>query len=190
MFFARVLAAFRAASCNTRSPLVLTAFRALAEREAADLFLAEAWACRERARRDTACLPSRFNLRTPARERAAEIGSCRLPFLSALAALLLVADEAVPLAGGRRLTPALRALDSPMAIACFADLAPCLPSRMCSISSRTNSPACVLADFPSRLSLAALRIVSCSGILVVFRFPARRVRKSYACLPRRQLSSV
>jgi hypothetical protein len=39
-------------------------------------------------------------------------------------------------------------LDKPMAIACSVDRAPCLPSRMCSISSRTYSPAWVLADFP------------------------------------------
>jgi hypothetical protein len=32
--------------------------------------------------------------------------------------------------GGASFTPALRAFDNPIAIACFADLAPCLPSRM------------------------------------------------------------
>jgi hypothetical protein len=36
-----------------------------------------------------------------------------------------------------------------MAIACFAERAPCLPSRICSISSRTNSPACVESALPS-----------------------------------------
>ena len=38
------------------------------------------------------------------------------------------------------------ALESPMAIACLAERAPCFPSRTCSISSRTYS-ACVDADF-------------------------------------------
>ena len=47
----------------------------------------------------------------------------------------------VPRFGGGNFTPARRALDRPMAIACSGDRAPCLPSRMCSISSRTNSPA-------------------------------------------------
>src|SRR5262245_1776120 len=51
-----------------------------------------------------------------------------------------------------------------MAIACFVERAPCLPSRICSISSCPNSPACVLGDFPSALSLAARLRVSFSGI--------------------------
>jgi hypothetical protein len=51
---------------------------------------------------------------------------------------------------GGKFTPARRALDSPMAIACLVERPPCLPSLTCSISSRTNSPAWVLADLPSR----------------------------------------
>jgi hypothetical protein len=69
-----------------------------------------------------------------------------------------------PFFGGGRSTPARRALESPIAIACFADRAPCLPSRTCSISSRTNSPACVLGAFPSRLSFLARSSVSFSGM--------------------------
>ena len=46
-------------------------------------------------------------------------------------------------------TPARLAFERPMAIACLVERAPCLPSRMCSISSRTNSPACVDGAFPS-----------------------------------------
>ena len=57
-------------------------------------------------------------------------------------------------------TPARRAFESPIAIACFAEAAPCFPSRMCSISSRTNSPAWVEGDLPSSLSLRARPIVS------------------------------
>jgi hypothetical protein len=51
-----------------------------------------------------------------------------------------------PRAGGFSGTPARLAFDKPMAIACFAELAPCLPSRMWCISSRTNSPAAVDGD--------------------------------------------
>jgi hypothetical protein len=62
------------------------------------------------------------------------------------------------------LTPARRAFERPIAIACFVDRAPCLPLRTCSISSRTNSPAWVDGAFPCRRSLRALRRVSRSGI--------------------------
>src|SRR5437016_3704607 len=55
-----------------------------------------------------------------------------------------------------------------MAIACLVDRAPCLPSRMCSIVSFTNSPACVLGDFPSRLSFRARSMVFFSGMLGPF----------------------
>ncbi|WP_198030245.1 hypothetical protein [Bradyrhizobium sp. Tv2a-2] len=51
-----------------------------------------------------------------------------------------------------------------MAMACCGDRAPCSPWRILSISSRTNSPAWVLADFPARLSALAFRIVSFRGI--------------------------
>src|SRR5919204_4266054 len=61
-------------------------------------------------------------------------------------------------------TPARRALDRPMAIAWRAERAPCLPLRMSSISSRTNSPATVLADLPSRAFRRARSSVRFSGI--------------------------
>lgn len=63
-------------------------------------------------------------------------------------------------------TPARRASESPIAMACFAFFAPCWPSRIWSISRRTNSPACVLADLPSRLSCFARSMVSLSGMWV------------------------
>jgi hypothetical protein len=44
-------------------------------------------------------------------------------------------------AARRRATPAFLALDRPIAMACLVERAPCFPCRMCSISSRTNSPA-------------------------------------------------
>jgi len=51
-----------------------------------------------------------------------------------------------------------------MAMACFVERAPCLPLRMWSISSRTNSPACVLGALTCRASARARRIVFLSGI--------------------------
>src|SRR5262249_10129290 len=52
-----------------------------------------------------------------------------------------------------------------MAIACSGDRAPCSPRRILSISSRTNSPACVVGAFPWRRSLRARSIVVFSGIV-------------------------
>jgi hypothetical protein len=66
-------------------------------------------------------------------------------------------------------TPARRASESPMAIACFAFFAPCSPSRILSISRCTNSPAWVLADLPARLSARARWMVSLSGISTPLR---------------------
>src|SRR3954447_25802361 len=51
-----------------------------------------------------------------------------------------------------------------MAMACLVDLAPCFPRRILSISSCTNSPACVLGDLPSRLSCMAFRMVCFLGM--------------------------
>src|SRR5687767_1582540 len=55
-----------------------------------------------------------------------------------------------------------------MAMACFAERAPCLPSRTWWISSRTNSPAWVLADLPFDLAFWARRMVVFSGIVASF----------------------
>jgi len=114
--------------------------------------------------RDAALRPSRLSARDVARERRAD--GCfrpRRPARLADAALRFVLRFA--LAGGRgSFTPDRRAFDRPIAIACFVDCAPCFPSRMWCISSRTNSPACVLAAFPWRLSRRARLNVSCSGI--------------------------
>ena len=99
-------------------------------------------ACFESARRDAAECDSRLSARVVARDRAADVFRVRRrPAVSARWAFFLVAADASPLRGGFKLTPARRAFDSPIAIACFVDLAPCLPSRIWSISSRTNSPA-------------------------------------------------
>ena len=88
----------------------------------------------------------------------------RPPLAMSRFACFRVRREVVPFFGGGSLTPARRALDKPIAMACLAERAPCFPSRMCSISSRTNSPAWVEGDLPSRASSRARSIVSCSGI--------------------------
>lgn len=154
-FLARVLAAFFAAVERPAAPLVWAAFFAAAEREPAlrrdALFLA----CDDKADLDAALCPSRFNALVVALERFAAGLRCSCEAASSCAAFFFVALLAVFL--GFAFTPARRAFDKPMAIACLVERAPCLPSRTCSISSRTYSPACVLADFPSFLSLVAAR---------------------------------
>src|SRR5206468_6852773 len=70
----------------------------------------------------------------------------------------------LPRFGGGNFIPARRFFDRPMAMACSGERAPCSPSRICSISSRTNSPACVLGALPSRASSCARSIASSSGI--------------------------
>ena len=123
--------------------------------------LADVRAWRDNAFRDATRRLSFFNARRTALERR---GEARLPARRrADCALRLVA--AFALRGVPSLTPERRAFDSPIAIACFVDRAPCLPSRMWWISSRTNSPACVEGDLPCRLSLRARLMVSFSGIV-------------------------
>src|SRR5437868_5231879 len=93
-----------------------------------------------------------------ARERVRETGLLRFelrPFAESRAAFFRVSADTVPLRGGGNFTPARRAFESPIAMACLVERAPCSPARISSISSRTNSPAWVLGDFPSRRSLAA-----------------------------------
>src|SRR5262249_1503454 len=73
--------------------------------------------------------------------------------------------RSLPRFGGGNFTPARRALERPIAIACSGDRAPCSPSRICSISSRTNSSAWVLGDLPSRSSSCARSIAPSSGMM-------------------------
>lgn len=138
---------------------VAAAFYAEREREAADRRFAAVRAWRESAFFDAALCPSFLSAFVVARERRLE------GFLPARrvsrSACSFVSGEAF--LGGGNSTPARRALDKPIAIACLVERAPCFPSRMCSISSRTNSPACVLGAFPSRLSCFARSIVFFSG---------------------------
>jgi hypothetical protein len=90
------------------------------------------------------------------------------PACRSCCAFLRVAADAVPFPGGASLTPARRAFESPMAMACLADRAPCFPWPMWSISSRTNSPACVVGAFPSCASLRARRIALFSGMEIYY----------------------
>ena len=74
----------------------------------------------------------------PSRRRAARIAPARLADgfrperdrRSADCALRRILSDVVPFSGGGSCTPARRAFERPMAIACFVDRAPCFPSRM------------------------------------------------------------
>ena len=129
-------------------------------------FRAACLACLESARCDAAARGSRFRAALLARDLFADgldVPPLR-PFSRSRSAFSCVEPGVAPSFGADSFTPARRAFESPIAIACFVDRAPCLPSRMCSISSRTNSPACVAGAFPSRLSCRARSRVSFSGI--------------------------
>ena len=92
------------------------------------------FACLDSAADDAARVLSRFRARVAALARFADGRLCEAAARLAEAALFRVVFLA--LAGGApSFTPARRAFDSPIAIACFVERAPCLPSRMCSISS-------------------------------------------------------
>jgi hypothetical protein len=144
---------------------VRAAFLAAAERVRADRRRAAERACRESALRDTEERFSRFRAPLVARDRVREgfLRRARARLMSRLACFRVRAD-AFPRFGGGSFTPARRAFDKPMAIACWGERAPCSPSLMCSISSRTNSPAWVEGDLPSRSSSRARSIGSSSGI--------------------------
>ena len=148
---------------------VRAVFFAAAERERAERCLATRFACLDNACVDaerrlwrlSACLVARERftdglLRPPAR-----------PFARSRCAWRFV--RCLPRFGGGNFTPARRAFERPMAIACSGDRAPCSPSRMCSITSRTNSPAWVEGDLPSRSSSRARSTASSSGITKWFR---------------------
>ena len=148
---ARVCAAFCAARLRPTEPFVRTDFAAALRKLCLPRVRALLHACRESDSLDAADRPSR--LRTPpiARERFAE-------------GLRFVAFVVFPLGLGPNFTPARRAFDKPIAIACLVLRAPCLPSRIWRISSRTNSPACVVEAFPARASSRARLMVVFSGI--------------------------
>src|SRR6266568_1972185 len=141
---------------------VCAALRPAADRCEDVRFLATALACLDSAVGLAALLPSCLSAWLVARDRV------RDGFLDfeadalSLWARRRVSADAAPCLGGGSATPARRAFDRPMAMACFVDRAPCLPSRIWSISSCTNSPACVDGALPSRLSALARLMVSLS----------------------------
>src|SRR6185437_9098906 len=165
-FLLRVRAALRAACRKTVGPLVSTARVAARCLDRLPRLRAALRAWRERLVCDAAERPSRFRAPETARERALDGLELRdlCPFRRSRSACARVRLVVFPRLGGGSFTPARRAFESPIAIACWGDRAPCFPSRICSISSRTNSPACVLADLPCLLSRSARSITSSSGM--------------------------
>src|ERR1700727_1644469 len=106
--------------------------RATAQREEPAMVASAALACCYKALCDAPDRGSRFRAASLLRARLAEIDFfLRLcPTLLSRAAAFRVFSDTRPFFGWARSTPARRALESPIAIACFADAAPCLPSRM------------------------------------------------------------
>jgi hypothetical protein len=167
----RVFAARRAAALRPRGPFVRAARRADARRAEADRRRAADLAWRESAFRDAARRPSRRSAREIARERRPDGRRRCEPARAAYFALCRVLGFD-PRGGGGSFTPALRAFDRPIAIACLVDRAPCFPRRTCSISSRTYAPACVVGALPLFLACRARFIVRFSGIASSVRCPA------------------
>jgi len=109
-----VRTAFRAALASDRWPRLLAALRA----------------CRERRGFEALDLLSFFNALLAARERLGEARRIpERPFRKSRSACLRTRLVERPAFGGRNSTPARRAFDKPIAIACSTDLAPCFPSR-------------------------------------------------------------
>jgi hypothetical protein len=108
---------------------VCAAFLAAALRDRADRRRAAERAWRASAACDATECFSRFSARLTARDRRGDGFVCLRPARAADAALRFV-DAFEPAGGRPSLTPARRAFDRPIAIACFVDRAPCLPSWM------------------------------------------------------------
>ena len=104
------------------------ALRADALREAAERRPAAVFAWRDSAFRDAALCDSRLSRRIDARARLAE-GRLRLLARRRADFARRFVDSLALAGGAGRSTPARRAFDNPIAIACFADRAPCFPSR-------------------------------------------------------------
>jgi hypothetical protein len=162
----RVAAARLAADRRSVAPFVRAARRAEALRDAAERLCAAVRACCDSCAVDAAARPSCLRARRMAWERFEDFARFfpRRPCRNACWAARRVRADVFPGSGGGRLTPARLAFDSPMAIACLVERAPCLPSRTCSISSRTNSPACVDGARPARFAWRARFSVVLLGI--------------------------
>jgi hypothetical protein len=108
--------------------------RAEADRLVALRLRAAERACFESALFDAAPRPSRRNAFVTARDRFADGRFFRAALLRPAAdarfAAVRVFADVVPFFGGGSFTPARRAFDKPIAIACSVERAPCLPSRM------------------------------------------------------------
>jgi hypothetical protein len=127
---ARVRAALRAAVARPIGPLVRTAFLAAAFKDPAPRLRAADRVCRVRAVREAAARPSRRSAVRMAPDRLAEGFLRDRARRKAYSALRRVLSDVFPFSGGGSSTPARRAFERPMAIACFVDRAPCLPSRI------------------------------------------------------------
>jgi len=110
--------------------LVRAAFCADIERSLLPRLRAAERACRANAGFDAAAEPSRRSAVSVARERAGDGLAPDRDLLIASSAPRRVFVLAFPFLGGGKLTPARRAFESPIAMACFVDRAPCFPSRM------------------------------------------------------------
>jgi hypothetical protein len=124
-----VRAALRPAATSTARSFARTALRAALERARAPRRRAADVACRESAFVEVAARPSWRRARRVARERRGDTGLLRPAWRRSRTARFRVSADVVPGLGGASFTPARRALDSPMAITCLAERAPCLPSR-------------------------------------------------------------
>jgi hypothetical protein len=119
------------AADRSRGPFVLAAFLADADLSIPVRLRAALRACVESAFFDAEERGSFFRASRTALERLAEVFLVpRAPARSALRALFRLPADARPFLGGGTRTPARRAFESPIAIACSGDSAPCLPSRM------------------------------------------------------------
>ncbi|PYL59480.1 MAG: hypothetical protein DMF24_13010 [Verrucomicrobia bacterium] len=117
------------------------AFFAAAERDREERRAAARFACRDNAFFDADLRLSCLRAPLVARDRIRE-GFLRPPFRPfARSRFACRFVRSRPRFGGGSPIPARRAFDRPMAIACSGERTPCLPSRIRSISSRTNSPA-------------------------------------------------
>jgi hypothetical protein len=110
---------------------VAAAFLAEREREAAERLAAALRACRDSAFVDAALRPSRLSARKVARERVADFSPlpALFPLRISRAACCRVFFDVFPFFGGARFTPARRAFDRPIAIACLVERALCLRRR-------------------------------------------------------------
>ncbi len=145
--------------------LVFAAFFAEADLSAAVRLAAAPLDCFDSAALDAGLLLSRFKALVAAAERFAEGLRSAGVFASSRLACFRVLSLAFPFAGAFSLTPARRALDNPMAIACLVFRTPCSPARTRSISSRTKSPACVEGELPEWGSASAFLTDFLAGIL-------------------------